>query len=114
MAEKNGASPTEEQPPIPKAEFDEANAEVSEDGDHVIEHQIMTQTFAKEDRALHRLADIQRQSQEDNTTHLAYKPNPYNRRAFPRVVSTIELKLGSNTRLENSARKISSKAQKLG
>ena len=47
--------------------------------DHVIDHQILTETFRKEDRALVKLADLQKSSVQSNPQHLAYKPNPYNK-----------------------------------
>ena len=50
--------------------------------DHVIDHQILTETFKKEDRALVKLADLQKSSVQSNPEHLAYKPNPYNKSKF--------------------------------
>ena len=47
--------------------------------DHVIDHQILTETFKKEDVALKRLSDLQKSSVQVNPQHLAYKPNPYNK-----------------------------------
>ena len=47
--------------------------------DHVIDHQILTETFKKEDSALKRLSDLQKSSVQVNPQHLAYKPNPYNK-----------------------------------
>ena len=47
--------------------------------DHVIDHQILTETFKKEDSALKRLSDSQKSSVQVNPQHLAYKPNPYNK-----------------------------------
>ena len=47
--------------------------------DHVIDHQILTETFKKEDKALERLADIQKSSVHKDPGHLVYKPNPYNK-----------------------------------
>ena len=48
--------------------------------DHVTDHRILTERFSKEDKCLHRLADIQRLSVEANSTNLEYRANPYNRR----------------------------------
>ena len=47
--------------------------------DHVIENQILTETFKKEDKALERLADIQKSCVHKDPGHLVYKPNPYNK-----------------------------------
>ena len=47
--------------------------------DHVLQHKKMTETFKKEDRVLHRLADLQRLSVEVDPHIMDYKPNPYNK-----------------------------------
>ena len=48
--------------------------------DHVANQKELTERFAKEDKALFRLADFQRESLLQNESNLEYKPNPYNRR----------------------------------
>ena len=50
--------------------------------DHVKDSQIITQTFAKEDQALQRLADFQRQATDVEPNRNFYRPNPYNRSNF--------------------------------
>ena len=50
------------------------------DIDHVRDHKKLTETFKKEDKVLHRLADLQRLSVETDANHMNYKPNPYNKR----------------------------------
>ena len=47
--------------------------------DHVQDHKQLTETYRKEDRVLHRLADLQRLSTEADSEHMNYKPNPYNK-----------------------------------
>ena len=81
--DQDGSGPEQKGPP-PKDEVD-ASAYIIEKPNCVIEHQIKTETFSKEDKALHRLADLQRASQVAQSTHLAYKPNPYNRRTYIQI-----------------------------
>ena len=50
--------------------------------DHVLEHKKLTQTFKKEDRVLHRLADLQRLSVDVDPQIMDYKPNPYNKSIY--------------------------------
>ena len=52
------------------------------DIDHVLEHKKLTQTFKKEDRVLHRLADLQRLSVDVDPQIMNYKPNPYNKSIY--------------------------------
>ena len=54
--------------------------------DHVASQKVLTERFAKEDKALFRLADFQRKSLLQNESNLEYKPNPYNRRNEPLTI----------------------------
>ena len=52
------------------------------DIDHVLEHKKLTQTYKKEDRVLHRLADLQRLSIETDPQIMNFKPNVYNKSIY--------------------------------
>ncbi len=51
--------------------------------DHVRDNMILTETFAKEDRTLHRLADLQKHATGSDPKHLQYRPNPFNKSRKP-------------------------------
>ena len=61
--------------------------------DHVIDHQILTETFKKEDVALKRLSDLQKSSVQANPQHLVYKPNPYNKSKHKKNLTKKSVKL---------------------
>ena len=61
------------------------------DHDHVAEHKILTETFVKEDRTLHRLADLQRLSLVTDPGHLDYRPNPFNKSKICHISRKIDL-----------------------
>ena len=56
--------------------------------DHVANQKVLTEKFSKEDKALFRLADFQRDSLLQNESNLEYKPNPYNRRNETLTISS--------------------------
>ena len=62
------------------------------DIDHVLDHKKLTETFKKEDRVLHRLADLQRLGVDIDPDIMAYKPNPYNKSIlFGNIFDTVLL-----------------------